>query len=161
MSLAMAGRQLSVSELAELEDLPEATVAKVLSRLRQAGLVVASRGRQGGYELAAAPEAVTALQVLRAMDRSPREGNCCQLDAMETEPCVHRPDCGLRPLWRRLEMKIHEVMGRVTLADIAQPGRSSLRTESTAPSTMRLRRAERASSVPARRGLTGIPARRP
>lgn len=122
MSLAMAGRQLSVTELAELESMPEATVAKVLARLRQAGLVRAARGRQGGYEMAVRPAAVSVLQVLRAMEPGPRQGSCCQLGVDEVEPCVHRPGCGLRPLWRRLESKIHEVMGQVTLAEIAHSG---------------------------------------
>lgn len=159
MSLAIAGRQLSVTELAELEDMPEATVAKVLSRLRQAGLVAAARGRQGGYELAVAPEAVTVLQVLRAMERGPREGSCCQLDALETEPCVHRPGCGLRPLWRRLEAKIHEVMGQVTLADIARPG-GGVVTEDGRVEAERPRRMVRTRVGSGRPSLAGIPARR-
>ena len=123
----MAGRQLSVTELAEFESMPEATVAKVLARLRQAGLVRAARGRQGGYELAVTPASVSVLQVLRAMEPGPRRGSCCQLDAVEIEPCVHRPGCGLRPLWRRLESKIHEVMGQVTLAEIAHSGGGPVR----------------------------------
>ena len=160
MSLAIAGRQLSVSELSELEDMPEATVAKVLSRLRQAGLVMAARGRQGGYELAAPPETVTVLQVLQAMDRGPRKGSCCQLDVLETEPCVHRPGCGLRPLWRRLEAKIHEMMGQVSLAEIANPGAVGKRTEAPPSVTTRPRRMRRISGDPVRRASTGIPARR-
>jgi DNA-binding IscR family transcriptional regulator len=45
MSLALSGSQLTIRELAEREGLPDTTVAKVVGRLRRAGLVEAERGR--------------------------------------------------------------------------------------------------------------------
>ena len=51
MSLAADGGQLTIRELAAEEALPDTTVAKVIGRLRQAGLVEAARGRNGGYSL--------------------------------------------------------------------------------------------------------------
>ena len=47
MRLAIIGEQLTLSDLAEAEDLPEPTVAKLLGMLRRGGVVEAVRGRNG------------------------------------------------------------------------------------------------------------------
>ena len=51
LRLAADGGRLNIRELAQLEAIPEATVAKVISKLRRAGLVCAERGRNGIDEL--------------------------------------------------------------------------------------------------------------
>jgi len=67
-SLAASGGQLTTRELAEREGLPEATVSKVVLRLRRAGLVEASRGRRGGYTLARPPAEITLLEVIETIE---------------------------------------------------------------------------------------------
>jgi len=119
MSLALAGRQLTVPEIAEREGLPEPTVAKVLSELRKGGVVAAERGRQGGYELARPAEQTSVLAILRAMDGPLFEGSFCRHDEADLADCVHDGDCGLLPVWLQLEQLIEGFLAGISLADVA------------------------------------------
>ncbi|MCU0665353.1 MAG: Rrf2 family transcriptional regulator [Myxococcota bacterium] len=125
VTLAQSGTQMTLPELSEKEDLSEALVAKVLSKLRQGGVVSAARGRNGGYELACPPESLTVADILRALDQPLLQG-CFNKDLAATSSgtcCPHGKDCGLRPVWRRIETQIAEVMERITLSDLARSER--------------------------------------
>jgi Rrf2 family protein len=54
----------AAAELAERTRLSRPTVSKVLKDLQRAGMVISSRGAQGGYRLARARELITAAQIL-------------------------------------------------------------------------------------------------
>ncbi len=138
MALAVAGTQLSVLQLAERERLPETTVAKVLGSLRQGGVVVAQRGRNGGYELASAPAKITVGAVVRSFEKPLFQGRFCQRPVADDPTCVHRGDCGLRPVWRRLEALIDGFLDRVTVADLLASERATreLVSEHTLPATL-------------------------
>ena len=58
----------SLAGMAAEEDLPRAYLEQLVVNLREAGLVVSTRGAHGGYELARPPEAITMSEVLRALD---------------------------------------------------------------------------------------------
>ena len=58
------GRHRAAAELAERTRLSRPTVSKVLKGLQRAGMVISSRGAQGGYRLARRPETITATQIL-------------------------------------------------------------------------------------------------
>jgi Rrf2 family cysteine metabolism transcriptional repressor len=58
----------SLAGIAAEEDLPRAYLEQLVVSLREAGLVVSTRGAHGGYELARAPESITMSEVLRALD---------------------------------------------------------------------------------------------
>ena len=47
-----------IDELAEAEKIPANYLVQILNELRNAGLIVSKRGKQGGYALARAPERV-------------------------------------------------------------------------------------------------------
>ncbi len=126
MSMATAGRQVTVSELAERESLPEPTVAKVLSNLRRAGVVEASRGCQGGYELAQTPDETSVRSILRAIDGPLFEGSFCRQDAADEASCVHQGACSLLPVWQQLELLIDTYLERISLAELVS-GRVSAR----------------------------------
>ena len=117
MALARSGGQMTLPELAEEELLSEALVAKVLGRLRVGGIVNASRGRNGGYELAAAPERTAVASVMIALGRPLVEG-CFNEEQHDDARCPHKDGCCLRPIWETLEEKVTEILSQVTLADL-------------------------------------------
>ena len=57
-------RHRAAAELAERTRLSRPTVSKVLKGLQRAGMVISSRGAQGGYRLSRDPEQITAAQIL-------------------------------------------------------------------------------------------------
>lgn len=66
------GAALSAKELAELSDVPEETLAKILQRLVKAGLLHSRHGAHGGYILALDPWSFTVLDVVNATSSSTR-----------------------------------------------------------------------------------------
>lgn len=61
---AEPGRQFSAADIAGKYDVSPHHLAKVLMRLRRAGLVSAARGAGGGYRFAGNPKRVTLLDVI-------------------------------------------------------------------------------------------------
>ncbi len=116
MRMAHLANQVTLSELAEAEALPEPTVAKLLGMLRRAGVVDALRGRYGGYVLGAAPEKISAAQVIYAVSGDPIVGFPCGDN--EPQDCPRTGDCGLRPVWQHLESRLSEVLEQTTVADL-------------------------------------------
>jgi len=117
-SLASTGGQLTTRELAQREGLPEPTVSKVVSRLRRAGLVEASRGRRGGYTLARPAAELSLDRVVEACSERSFDRSFCARMTPTGQDCVHAHRCGLKPVWRNLEAVIASFLARVTVADV-------------------------------------------
>src|SRR5215470_18082890 len=61
-------RSASARDLAELQGVPLEYVAKLFTKLKKAGLVLAAEGVGGGFRLARPPEKITVLQVVEAIE---------------------------------------------------------------------------------------------
>lgn len=127
MSLAVSNSQLTIRELAEREDLPETTVAKITARLRQAGVVRAERGRNGGYSLAEPADELTLARVVEAFDERVYDGSFCGRMSPGRSQCTHTSGCGLRPVWRSLTELIGGYLSGITVDDIInrRPGHTA------------------------------------
>ncbi len=67
--LAGAGdTPVPVKELAERRGIPDQFLEQLFSTLRRSGLLTSHRGSKGGYTLARAPEEITVLEVVQALD---------------------------------------------------------------------------------------------
>ena len=122
--LARQGRRQTLSELAAQEVYSEATIAKIMGRLREAGLVTAVLGREGGYQLATAPEEISIDKILGALER-PLVASCATLQSCEAgSSCPHHGSCGLRPLLVALQEQAQRLLNQVMLSDLVRPTRS-------------------------------------
>jgi len=120
MRLARRGVQQTLAELAGAELLPEPTVAKLLGRLREGGIVAAQRGRHGGYGLAAAAHEISVAQVLRALRVPVLATHTCNGGRPAVDPCPRLADCGLRAVWEHLETSVTGLLERITVRDLLQ-----------------------------------------
>jgi Rrf2 family protein len=123
LARAYGKQPLTIPEVAAAEDLSAPYVAKLLSVLRQAGLIESVRGRTGGYHLARGPGEIRLGSVLLALGEPLYDdpGYCERHAGPETKgPCVHQDDCTLRALWLSLEQWLRHVLDQVTLADLLQ-----------------------------------------
>lgn len=57
-----------IDELAEAEAVPANYLVQILGELRNGGLIVSRRGKQGGYALARAPESISLAEVVRLIE---------------------------------------------------------------------------------------------
>ncbi len=99
--------------IAEATQVPADYLAKVMQTLVRTELVRSRRGQGGGFTLARAPEAISILDVVNAVDPLQRIRSC-PLDLPEHQE-------SLCPLHRRLDhamADIEKALGATTIADI-------------------------------------------
>lgn len=119
---AMHGRRpVAAREIAGAEHLPPDYVEQILLRLRRAGLIESTRGAKGGYRLAAAPSAVTVLDVMNAAEHQSFELNCDR-HPVDRDRCRPSSACLIRPVWLALQQRVDDLLGGVTLADLLSDG---------------------------------------
>ncbi len=116
-------RHRAAAELAERTRLARPTVSKVLKGLQRAGLVISSRGAQGGYRLARRPEEINAAQIL-AVFEGPLAITECSGAASQ---CGLERQCGVSGAWRRVNAAIRRALEDVTLQQLAGLDAAALR----------------------------------
>lgn len=109
------GRWMSAREIAEKSDMPAAFLGKVLLPLCRERLVRSRKGIGGGYELAAVPEEINLLSIVRAVDGEPFR-HCL----LEDHACSESNRCLLHPTWVTLREQWIDYLQRTTLADLAR-----------------------------------------
>lgn len=57
-----------IEELARVEAVPANYLVQILTELRNGGLIVSRRGKQGGYLLARPPEAITLFDIVKVIE---------------------------------------------------------------------------------------------
>ncbi len=107
----------SAQVLAERARLEVPTVSKLLKQLAQAGLVASTRGINGGYRLARAPERITIADIVTAMEGPIGMTECSAHAGL----CDHESHCGVRVNWQRINQAIASALEDVTLADMVRP----------------------------------------
>ena len=119
MRLAAMGAQQTLGSLAEAEELPEPTVAKLLGQLKRGGVVDAVRGRHGGYVLADSQDRISAAHILRCVASDSSLGYPCKRKD-RYDACTWSRNCGLRPVWLLLEDQINYILEKTTVAEMLQ-----------------------------------------
>ena len=110
------GHPVPLPEIAAAESIPAPFLERILARLRESGLVKATRGVSGGYELArdaadiAVGDVVTVLEgPLSLVGCVPDDGACERADS-----------CASRIVWRRLDSAITGTLDSITLEDLTR-----------------------------------------
>ena len=62
------GKMPHIEDLAQAEDVPSNYLVQILNELRNGGLILSRRGKQGGYALARTPGEITIADVIKAVD---------------------------------------------------------------------------------------------
>jgi len=114
--LALCGdaRPVPLSEIAVAEAIPAPFLERVVAGLRSAGLVTATRGASGGYQLSRAPAQITAADVVTALDGSVDLAACVH----DNEACGRSGSCLSRRVWTRLDEAIVGALAGLTLEDL-------------------------------------------
>jgi Rrf2 family protein len=108
----------SLAEIAAEEDLPRAYLEQLVTSLRDAGLVVSTRGARGGYELARPPLDIGMGEILRALEGPIAPMFCASDDPVHATTCDRSSRCTVNVLWVRLRDAITGALDSMTLADL-------------------------------------------
>jgi Rrf2 family protein len=121
--LTTAAEPVPAARLAELHDVSASYLAKQLQALSRAGLVTSVQGKAGGYVLTRAPELITILDVVVAVDGAQPAFVCTEIRQRGplaapkeacTGPCpIARAMAGADAAWRA-------ALRAVSVADLAR-----------------------------------------
>ncbi|MBI2805957.1 MAG: Rrf2 family transcriptional regulator [Planctomycetes bacterium] len=115
---------VTLPEVAAAEGLSVPYVAKLMSVLRNAGMVDSVRGRAGGYHLTRPAEEIGLGSLLLTLGEPLfEETEYCQKHAGSEAPngvCKNHSTCTLKSLWQTLEHWLRHTLDQITLADLIQ-----------------------------------------
>lgn len=113
IDLVGAERPLAMRELAETRGIPAAFLEQLLADLRRAGLVNAVRGAHGGFTLARPAHAITALEIIEALE-GPIAPSVCAPGA-----CAREEDCAAASVWGTVADSMRSALEGFTLDRLA------------------------------------------
>ena len=106
---------VSLSAISQRQELSVKYLEMIVARLKKAGLVESSRGKEGGYRLCRSPEDYTVGEVLRSIEDNLAPVACIK-DGVST--CERAGACLTLPMWREVDELTNSYFDSVTLADL-------------------------------------------
>lgn len=110
-------RSRSASEIASLIKVPAPTVSKILKILARGGLVVSTRGAQGGYTLSRPSGQISLVDIIQAMDGPIGMTECSVTPGL----CTQEAGCVVRANWQRINHAVLDVLRDITLDQMIAP----------------------------------------
>ena len=104
-----------LSEIAAAVDVPQTFLAKIFQQFSQIGLVRSYRGTGGGFVLGRAPDKITLLEVVEAVE-GPITPNRCVTGAGD---CNRSTECNVHPVWVKVQEQVRELLNGITLKELA------------------------------------------
>jgi Rrf2 family protein len=109
---------ISRQEIADRQAISADYVAQLFRRLRRAGIVHGVRGPGGGYVMGRDAAAVTAGDVLRAVEGPVAVVHC--VEPADVPSCDRAGSCVTHLVWRRLTAVMTDYLDSVTLQDLCE-----------------------------------------
>lgn len=107
----------SASEVAAATKLAGPTVSKLLKQLTRAGLVRSERGAHGGYRLAKAPGAISAAEIIDALEGPVAITEC----SGQASNCGLEENCSVGSSWQQINLRIRHALADISLLELQQP----------------------------------------
>ncbi|MEU8165696.1 Rrf2 family transcriptional regulator [Micromonospora sp. NPDC049004] len=121
--LTASSRPVPAARLAELHDVSGSYLAKQLQSLARAGLIHSVQGKAGGYALTRAPESISLLDVVHAVD-GPGPAFVCteirQRGPLATPPDACTRACPIARAMATAEEAWRAALAGITIADLAR-----------------------------------------
>ncbi|MFZ1492943.1 MAG: SUF system Fe-S cluster assembly regulator [Candidatus Competibacter denitrificans] len=118
--LAQAESQaLSAAALAQQRHLPLPMVSKILKTLARAGLLTSQRGALGGYSLARPPAAISAADIIGALEGPIAITECSEEG--HDGCCSRQTNCEVSGHWPRINQAIFNALQGISLLEMSRP----------------------------------------
>jgi len=108
--------RISIGDISENKKIPEPFLRKLFKPLVQQGIINSTRGVSGGVRLARAPEEITVLEVVEALE-GPLALNQCLL---EDDACEFLSECGMHDVWEEAQAAMAKVLRSKNLMDLTK-----------------------------------------
>lgn len=122
-----ADESLTLPQIAEREGISQANAGKLMWLLSKAGFVQSTRGTKGGYTLARPASKIYLNEVIKILDADQINNHCKSYKGV-LDSCIHKGDCGIRPVIVGLHEIVHEALSHITLAELVGEERKVTQT---------------------------------
>jgi len=110
-------QDLSVEEIAEIENVSTSYLAKVMQKLSGAGIVSSSEGKKGGYSLAKAPKKIDLASIVKILEEDKNVFDCVD----DVHGCEIRDRCKIHSIFTKAYQKMLEELSKTSLDEILEP----------------------------------------
>jgi Rrf2 family protein len=121
---------VSISSISQRQNISESYLEQLFAKLRKAGLVMSSRGAQGGYRLAKPSDTISVGDVLRALEGNLEAVEC---SADTDEGCQGADLCVTKYVWQRINESIAKTVDEMMLDQLVEESRKALQNKMTPP----------------------------
>lgn len=104
----------TTAELAAETGIRRPTASKLLKMLTRAKIVTSRRGTHGGYSLSRSPNAISAVDMIEAIEGPLAMTEC----TLAPGACNLEPTCPVSSQWQRLSFAVRRALAEITLADL-------------------------------------------
>lgn len=117
-------KPVSSRDLAELQGVSAALMARIMPKLEKAGLVISTSGISGGYRLSKDPQDISVLDIVDAIDGRKNVFDCkevrknCVLFGGYAPTWITQGVCGIHAVMLRAEKSMRAEMARTTLSEL-------------------------------------------
>ena len=118
------GSRVRHLELSQATGVSVHFLSKVLQQLVRSGVIRSQRGSGGGFSLAVAPERVSLLNIVEAMEGPVHLNQCLE----EGPSCERKSWCPAHRIWADAQTAVVQTLGAATIASLAAqavPGRTT------------------------------------
>ena len=112
-----ADESLTLPQIAEREGISTANAGKLMWLLNKAGFVQSTRGTKGGYLLARPATEIRLNEIIKVLDADVVDKHCDSYTGV-LDMCIHKGDCGIRPVIVGLHEIVENALSRITLAQM-------------------------------------------
>ena len=117
---------MSIPQLTEAEGLGSHYIAKLTRVLRMAEFINSTPGYKGGYVLAKPARDIIIKDVLKALGGVLFDKDFCGQHAGSVKLCTNSVDCSARSLWQMIQFTVDQLLGSITLHDLANKENASV-----------------------------------
>ena len=106
----------TIKDIAGSQDISLKFISRLVVELRNAGFIKSVRGTRGGLKLARAPQRITLLDIVEAMD-----GPVSLLECLGNhETCPRYPECVAKDIWGEIDEGFKALLASFTLQTIIE-----------------------------------------
>ncbi len=117
------GRKTVIADaIAQNQQISANYIHLLVKTLRDAGLITAARGPNGGYLLARPPAEINVLQIIDALEGKIRVVDC----AAGGESCARTLECVAREVWEKLNRAVEDTLKEITLDQLVSKHEQAL-----------------------------------
>lgn len=114
LSASSRGNPVALKDIAREEEIPEAYLQQLFSRLRKRNLVKSIRGPGGGFLLARHPSQITIGEIIRSAEG--RDGTIgCRRSG---RTCGKIERCKTQGMWDALDSRMEEFLDSISIEDL-------------------------------------------